>query len=277
MALINCPECGKEISDLTPQCIHCGYKAELIVNNSSVKKAVPKVKLKKKFILPISIVLVSVSVLLIVLFNLNSGTKEDKNLKKLKSLDVSQLTSEQKKEREYLLDIHNMYSESIEITKKQIEVNTYIVQCLENFKNKKSDGETDKHTKNPKTNRWYYDKTSVFTNIYLDEDIDCKAINVDVARENLEIIGNYPLGLDKLAENFLEVFETHVILNLSLTNARLKILINENSTINEISNDEIINEFIEVSKFTMSKYDNCVEEFEEEYNKSVEKFLGKIK
>ena len=25
MALINCPECGKEVSDKSKQCIHCGY------------------------------------------------------------------------------------------------------------------------------------------------------------------------------------------------------------------------------------------------------------
>ncbi len=25
MALIKCPECGKEISDQAPACIHCGY------------------------------------------------------------------------------------------------------------------------------------------------------------------------------------------------------------------------------------------------------------
>lgn len=26
MALIKCPECGKEISDTTSKCIHCGYE-----------------------------------------------------------------------------------------------------------------------------------------------------------------------------------------------------------------------------------------------------------
>lgn len=26
MALISCPECGKQISDTTPSCPHCGYK-----------------------------------------------------------------------------------------------------------------------------------------------------------------------------------------------------------------------------------------------------------
>ena len=25
MALISCPECGKEVSDRAPACIHCGY------------------------------------------------------------------------------------------------------------------------------------------------------------------------------------------------------------------------------------------------------------
>ena len=35
MALINCPECGKEISDKAEKCIHCGYP---IKNESIVKK-----------------------------------------------------------------------------------------------------------------------------------------------------------------------------------------------------------------------------------------------
>ena len=44
MSLINCPECGKQISDKSQVCIHCGYK---IGSNSQiyihpfVKKVVP--------------------------------------------------------------------------------------------------------------------------------------------------------------------------------------------------------------------------------------------
>ena len=35
MALIKCPECGKEISDKSKQCIHCGYPLdELKMNNN---------------------------------------------------------------------------------------------------------------------------------------------------------------------------------------------------------------------------------------------------
>ena len=35
MALINCPECGKEVSDLEEVCIHCGYPLKSNSNNSS--------------------------------------------------------------------------------------------------------------------------------------------------------------------------------------------------------------------------------------------------
>ena len=30
MALIKCPECGKEISDKAPACIYCGYPLSLV-------------------------------------------------------------------------------------------------------------------------------------------------------------------------------------------------------------------------------------------------------
>lgn len=30
MALIKCPECGKDISDKAPACIHCGFPLRLI-------------------------------------------------------------------------------------------------------------------------------------------------------------------------------------------------------------------------------------------------------
>ena len=35
MALIKCPECGKEISDKAPACIHCGYPLALELNKSN--------------------------------------------------------------------------------------------------------------------------------------------------------------------------------------------------------------------------------------------------
>lgn len=41
MSLINCPECGKEISDKSSQCIHCGYPLN---NYSANAKDIPTLK-----------------------------------------------------------------------------------------------------------------------------------------------------------------------------------------------------------------------------------------
>ena len=71
MALIKCPECGKEISDKAQKCIHCGYplkseqldinitsdedvkKASKSENNSECSEVKEKKRNKKKIIIPI--------------------------------------------------------------------------------------------------------------------------------------------------------------------------------------------------------------------------------
>lgn len=35
MSLVKCPECGKEVSDKSKQCIHCGYPLNEINNNNN--------------------------------------------------------------------------------------------------------------------------------------------------------------------------------------------------------------------------------------------------
>lgn len=42
--LINCPECGKQISDQSKQCIHCGYPLDKIQNTTSknIKTSIKK-------------------------------------------------------------------------------------------------------------------------------------------------------------------------------------------------------------------------------------------
>jgi len=37
MALIKCPECGKEISEKAPACIHCGYPLDLIKDETTAE------------------------------------------------------------------------------------------------------------------------------------------------------------------------------------------------------------------------------------------------
>lgn len=64
MALIKCPECGKEISDTINNCIHCGY----VIKQEPAK--IKKEKTKKKFnpilfIIPSVIVLITLIIILI--------------------------------------------------------------------------------------------------------------------------------------------------------------------------------------------------------------------
>lgn len=68
MALINCPECGKEISDTCESCIHCGYK--MIKTIDIEEKQTNKKKLLSK---PIIIVIVSVIALLIIVLVVNKS------------------------------------------------------------------------------------------------------------------------------------------------------------------------------------------------------------
>lgn len=42
MALIKCPECGKEISDKSTACIHCGFPLELLKTSSEIDEATEK-------------------------------------------------------------------------------------------------------------------------------------------------------------------------------------------------------------------------------------------
>lgn len=60
MALINCPECGKEISDTCESCIHCGYKLTKTID-------IEEVQTNKKNFLSKSIIIVAVSVIVLLI------------------------------------------------------------------------------------------------------------------------------------------------------------------------------------------------------------------
>lgn len=54
MAIINCPECGKEISDQSDRCLHCGCP---IKKGAKVKQAKNTIKEKKRIIIAVAAVL----------------------------------------------------------------------------------------------------------------------------------------------------------------------------------------------------------------------------
>ena len=68
MALISCPECGKELSDATPACPHCGYPL------SSVQTVVPTANPSRKrgFVLAAAI-LATLYTLFAIAFFYNNG------------------------------------------------------------------------------------------------------------------------------------------------------------------------------------------------------------
>lgn len=103
MALINCPECGKEVSDTAPVCIHCGY----VINKSQTKEVrnkskelVSKIrdyisqtvekskKVPKKILIPV----ISVVLVCLLLIAIPSGVGKDKRDLKKCLLSPSSLT-----------------------------------------------------------------------------------------------------------------------------------------------------------------------------------------
>lgn len=65
MAMIKCPECGKEISDKAPACIHCGYPIETSLPQNTTSNNLPQ---KKTFIINKKIIYIGIAVLLLIVF-----------------------------------------------------------------------------------------------------------------------------------------------------------------------------------------------------------------
>lgn len=73
MALIKCPECGKEISDKAEFCPHCGikFKKKMECKNKICKAFTNKSYNFKKLILPICVALTCICLILTVLFGIH--------------------------------------------------------------------------------------------------------------------------------------------------------------------------------------------------------------
>lgn len=84
MALINCPECGKEISDTCKACIHCGYSLQTspLAMVEIAKKQFNAGEVFAKYKKPI-IAILSVIVLLVVVISISSANANRDPLEKL--------------------------------------------------------------------------------------------------------------------------------------------------------------------------------------------------
>lgn len=108
MALISCPECGKEISNKSKHCVHCGYK------------------LSKKITKKQKIFIIVLSVLLLITFTFT-----------IKKVFFSQTESsdilEQLLKSKHPEDIKNLFGENYETTNYDNEISSK-VESYENFK-----------------------------------------------------------------------------------------------------------------------------------------------
>lgn len=83
MALINCPECGKEVSDQSRECVHCGYpipNKEQEVQTSAVDQNSTNIQTSKRKNKPVLMSIVGVAVLIFVLIlgtNVMDKSKKD--------------------------------------------------------------------------------------------------------------------------------------------------------------------------------------------------------
>lgn len=97
MALINCPECGKEISDTCESCIHCGYK---LTNNSNNTDSKDKKANKKKVpiiaILLIIVIIIGIGIASILIIN---SIRENNRIEREKQ---EQLLEQEEKEAKKL-------------------------------------------------------------------------------------------------------------------------------------------------------------------------------
>ncbi len=74
MALINCPECGKEISDKAEICIGCGY---VMNNKTNAKKQTNKARKIIFALIALVILIGSISVGVIMVYNHNNNDNND--------------------------------------------------------------------------------------------------------------------------------------------------------------------------------------------------------
>ena len=74
MALINCPECGRQVSDSAPQCPGCGYKISQDSHSLNINKVVEYITKNPKVLFVCIVVLIS-----LVAFNKLSDSREKRS------------------------------------------------------------------------------------------------------------------------------------------------------------------------------------------------------
>jgi uncharacterized OB-fold protein len=137
MALINCPECGKEVSDKVKNCIHCGYplteeiELPLSQENNITSGEVVKKKLNKKrvkFLAPFVVIVVMAAIVSGVIYN-QKVIKPEKTYESAVELLESGKYEEAKKLFEKIPTYKN-----VKTLKEESKYESMVCQCIISIK-----------------------------------------------------------------------------------------------------------------------------------------------
>lgn len=121
MALINCPECGKEISDTCESCIHCGYK--LSNNEGSKGKQANKKKIPIIAIILVIVIIIGIGIASILIIN---SIRENNRIEQEKQEQLLEQAEKEAKKLTYEEEICYYaigYLKSILINPESLQIN----------------------------------------------------------------------------------------------------------------------------------------------------------
>lgn len=181
MALIHCPECGKEISSASLNCIHCGCSLKLYSKN----------KMKKRF--------VCVFVLFLFVFSLFFVYQ------KIHEKNLTEIYIENLREVSYIM---------LDGAAEAEHCGNLIIQVWNNSIYKKSDEKTDKYTKNE--NGIFYEDfndalNSLFDNSKFLDDLDKIQENQSEVLIMMKDLQNVPKGYEEEARHLNNYYEEYMI------------------------------------------------------------------
>lgn len=213
MALINCPECEKEISDKAVNCPHCGFPVTTnnqlegqndidvqMSENNTLTRRKPSNKVLVIIVVVICAIVIAIVAAITIMSNKNKNERE----------------SAEQIRAQYIEDMKAMSVALLINARMAEEAGGLLHDVWYNCIFKKHDINTDEYTKRENYKgdmEFYSDFNSAIENLYSDEDFIVKISQLKSAKENIaEYYGklqNPPEGLEKCYDAMEKAYDTY--------------------------------------------------------------------
>lgn len=199
MSLINCPECGREISDTLSNCIHCGYqlKEDFSQNEQIQQVEVTAIKFNKKRIKKICII----ASIWMIIFAVGFGIFlfiENKNNEASKT--------------EYVKTMKNLSTSALDGAVKSEELCNLTKSVWYNCIYEEDDSETDKYTK-VTDSIFHSDFNTALSNLFTDQStkdaISYIKVNQELTKELFKELKEVPDGYEEYYKACNELYEAY--------------------------------------------------------------------